>query len=180
MYEDSISLLRKKGVTLARGLTTREIERAERVYNIKFPKSLKTMLMMAMPTGKGFYNWRDMSDDNIDNIKETMKRPYENINNMAEEIYWCDTWGAEPESIEKYKEEVRKRLKKAPKLIPVYAHRYMPMLDNEPPILSIHDTDVIYYGENLENYLEIEFGDKDQRSISIKNIKPVQFWSDII
>lgn len=88
--------------------------------------------------------------------------------------------GAEPESIEKYKEEVRKRLKKAPKLIPVYAHRYMPMLDNDPPILSIHDTDVIYYGENLENYLEIEFGDKDQRSINIKIIEPVQFWSDII
>ena len=49
--------------------------------------------MMAMPTGKGFSNWRDMSDDNIDNIKETMKRPYESINSMAEEIYWCDTWG---------------------------------------------------------------------------------------
>ena len=51
-----ISLLRKKGVTLARGLTTREVERAERGCNIKFPKSLKTILMMAMPTGKGFYN----------------------------------------------------------------------------------------------------------------------------
>ena len=47
-------------------------------------------------------------------------------------------------------------------------------------MIRLYDTDVIYYGENLENYLEIEFGDKDQRSINIKIIEPVQFWSDII
>ncbi|MCP4084980.1 MAG: hypothetical protein GY745_08005 [Actinomycetia bacterium] len=44
----------------------------------------------------------------------------------------------------------------APMLIPVYAHRYLP---SEPcrsgnPVLSVMQTDVIYYGQNLVEYVE--------------------------
>jgi hypothetical protein len=71
-------------------------------------------------------------------------------------------------------------LKKAPQLIPVYLHRYIPIINKEPtPVFSIHDTDIAYYGENLESYLEIEFGNKKQSEINFEIIKGIPFWSDL-
>lgn len=65
--------------------------------------------------------------------------------------------------------------------MPIYAHRYMPMvLDENPPIISIHDIDIIYYGEDLEDYFNIEFGKKTQDRIEFQNITPIPFWSDIM
>lgn len=72
-------------------------------------------------------------------------------------------------------------MKKAPKLIPIYSHRYMPMIDNEnPPIISIHGSDVIYYGEDLQDFFKVEFGEKDQNTIKFENINTIPFWTDIM
>ena len=57
----------------------------------------------------------------------------------------------------------------------------MPIDGNDNPIvLSIWGTDVICYGENLEEYFKIEFGEKDQNCIDFKNISHVSFWSDLM
>ena len=51
----------------------------------------------------------------------------------------------------------------APKLIPIYTHRYMPMIDEKNnPIFSIHGVDVICYGTRIDEYFQIEFGEKKQ------------------
>ena len=71
-----------------------------------------------------------------------------------------DDWGKEPENEIDIALIVRERLKSAPKLIPVYGHRYIPMIpEDNPPIISIHDIDIIYYGQNLEDYFKVEFGE---------------------
>lgn len=89
--------------------------------------------------------------------------------------------GEEPENEEDFDNEVKKRLEKAPKLIPIYSHRYMPMLNNEnPPIISICGTDVIYYGKDLHDFFEVEFGKKEQNSIEFGSINTIPFWSDIM
>lgn len=54
------------------------------------------------------------------------------------------------------------------------------VLDKNPPVISIHDLDIIYYGENLEDYFNIEFGKKTQDAIRFQNITPIPFWSDIM
>ena len=75
--------------------------------------------------------------------------------------------------------EVKNRLKNAPKLVPIYAHRYMPVISSEnPPVISIHGADIIYMGENLVEYFNIEFGDR--RQDTIKSIIPIPFWTDIM
>ena len=118
---------------------------------------------------------------NINFIKYTMYEPITYVSNMAEDVYWCDDWGKEPEDNEDIIIEVRKRLKNAPKLIPIFSHRYIPMIpDENPPIISIHGLDIVYYGRNLEDYFEIEFGNKQQDSISFSDINPIVFWSDIM
>ena len=181
MYEESIKLLRLQGVEFETGLTVEEIAKIEYIYKIKFPKSLKEFLMIALPISKGFYNWRNLEQDNIRFIKKVINRPIEEVDELAEEVYWCDEWGEEPENATDIGRIVRKKLQNAPKLLPIYGHRYIPMLlvDN-PPIISIHDIDIIYYGEDLEDYFEVEFGAKEQGAIRFKNIHPIPFWSDIM
>lgn len=181
MYESSLNLMQMKGIEFEKGLTLEELRQIEDIYQIKFPNSIKSFLMIALPISKGFYNWRNMQDDNVEFIKKIISKPLSNVYDMAQEVYWCDDWGEEPEDEKVILEEVRQQLKEAPKLLPVYGHRYMPMvLDEDPPVISIHDLDIIYYGENLEDYLYIEFGNKSQNEIRFENISPIPFWSDIM
>lgn len=181
MYENILSLLEMQEVKFEKGLTLDELNQIERIYQVKLPRSLRQFLMTALPISRGFYNWRNIQDDNIRYIKKVLNKPLLDIYNMAEEIYWCDNWGEKPEDEKIIVQEIRARLKKAPKLLPIYAHRYMPIvLDENPPVISIHDIDIIYYGENLEDYFNIEFGKKEQNTIAFKNITPIPFWSDIM
>ena len=137
--------------------------------------------MIALPISNGFYNWRNFQDVNVEFIKTIINQPYSDIYNMAKEVYRCEDWGEEPEDEMIYLKEVRKRLKKAPKLVPIYAHRYMPIvLDENPPVISVHNVDLIYYGENLDDYFDIEFGKKEQNTIKLQKITPISFWSDIM
>lgn len=181
MYEESINILKQQGVQFEKGLTFDEIAKIEEIYEIQFPKSLKDFFMVVLPISKGFYNWRNITQDNINYIKQMIKRPMQDIEEFAEEINWCDDWGKEPTNEIELRKSIQERLRKAPKLLPIYSHRYMPMFfDDNPPIVSVHEIDIIYYGEDLEDYFEIEFGRKRQDEIEFHNIKAIPFWSDIM
>lgn len=181
IYEESIKLLKRQGVKFEVGLTVEEVTKIEDIYKIKFPKSLREFLMIVLPISKGFFNWRNLEQDNVMFIKKVINRPIEDVDELAEDVYWCDDWGEEPENEMDIALIVRERLKSAPKLIPVYEHRYIPMIiEDNPPIISIHDIDIIYYGQNLEDYFKVEFGGKEQSEIEFENINPIPFWSDIM
>lgn len=181
MYRNIIKSLKSQGIIFEAGLTCEEISKIEKIYEIQFPKCLKEFLMEGVPISKGFYNWRNFEQENIDFIKEIIYLPIKTIYELAAEVYWCDDWGEEPENEIDIAEKVREKLKNAPKLLPIYTHRYMPMLlDEQPPIVSIHGIDIIYYGENLEDYFHVEFGRKRQSEIRFENIDPIPFWSEIM
>ena len=97
MYENILSLLEMQEVKFEKGLTLDELNQIERIYQIKLPRSLRQFLMTALPISRGFYNWRNIQDDNIRYIKKVLNKPLLDIYNMAEEIYWCDNWGEKPE-----------------------------------------------------------------------------------
>lgn len=180
MYKESIKLLKAQGIEFESGLTVDELKQIEKIYKIKFPNSLREFLMIALPISKGFYNWRDTTEDNINFIKQVINKPVLDIKDTAEEVYWCEDWGEEPEDEEIIAKKVIEHLVDAPQLLPIYAHRYIPIIDDNPPIISIHDIDIIYYGENLEDYFNVEFGGKKQNNIDFQKIKPIPFWSDIM
>jgi hypothetical protein len=55
-----------------------------------------------------------------------------------------------------------------PRLVPVFSHRYLPA---EPhlsgnPVLSVYQTDIIYYGSNLKRYIAHEFGNLTREQAS--------------
>ena len=96
MYQESLNLLKTQGIEMENGLTFAEVVQIEKIYKIEFPKSLRDFLMIALPVSKGFYNWRNKEEGNIENIKNTINQPIRYINNMPEEVYWCEDWGEEP------------------------------------------------------------------------------------
>ncbi|MFE4456685.1 hypothetical protein ACFROC_04935 [Nocardia tengchongensis] len=56
-------------------------------------------------------------------------------------------------------EITRRRLKEAPQLVPAFGHRFLPGIAGQSghPVLSIVQTDAIYYGPDLSDYLRREF-----------------------
>ena len=181
MYEKILDLFKEKKVVLEDGLTSAEVVEIERIYGIVFPKSLQDFLMTVLPVSQGFYNWRNKEQANVELIKSVINQPIRYIDENPEEIYWCEDWGKEPEDSTVFKNEVKKRLKSAPKVMPVFSHRYMPTTDEEnPPVLSIQGSDVIYMGEDIEDYFNVEFGAKKQNEIDFLKINPIAFWSDLM
>lgn len=181
MYCHTIQLLRDNGVIIENGLTYNELKKIEKLYGILFPKSLRTFLMTAVPISNGFFNWRDTSFENINHIKSIMNYPIKYAEENIDEIEWCNKWGEKPLNKPMVIEEIKKRLLTAPVLIPVFYHRFMPMINiKSPPILSIHGTDVIYYGKSLIDYFNVEFKIKNQSEINFKKITYIPFWSDIM
>ena len=149
---DLIRDLNKQGVCFDKGLTKSEIVDLEELYAIKFPPDFIALYSIAVPALKGFVNWRDFSENNVKYIKEKICRPQEDIiRKIRSGEFWCDIWG----DISREKSNVLTNIKKSPKLIPIYAHRYIPMqpCENNNPVFSVYHTDIIYYGKNLKDYL---------------------------
>lgn len=181
MYKKIISSLKEQGIEFETGLTEREISTIQYIYEIMFPESLRHFLMEGLPVSRGFYNWRNTEQNNIEFIKRMIEMPITRIDEVITEIYWCDDWGKEPQNAMEAEKTIRKKLHEAPKLLPVYGHRYMPMLSGvQVPVISVHGTDIIYYGENLSDYFYIEFGTKKQEEIDFDSIRHIPFWSDIM
>ena len=64
--------------------------------------------------------------------------------------------------------------------IPVYVHRRMPDRPHAAgnPVFSVHQTNIIYYGADLRDYLLHEFlGDKDLGRWPIPDsVRRIEFW----
>ena len=179
--KELFDLLLENGIIIDSGLSDEEISIIESKYEISFPKSLKDFYKEGVPVSEGFINWRDFSKGNEEFIKDLIESTFSDVSENAEEIYWNDEWGEEPEDTEEIAKIIKEKLKSAPKLIPIYSHRYMPMsVSDNPPIISVHEIDVIYYGKDLLDYFKIEFGNKKQSDIDFENIQKIPFWTEIM
>lgn len=99
----------------------------------------------------GFYDWRVPSD--VQGAREDVVRGI--AFDVEQNAVWRDEWGARPASEEARIEVVRAQVAAAPRLLPLFGHRY---LVGDPcrvgnPVLSIHQTDIIVYGRDLRSYL---------------------------
>ena len=144
MYKQIKDLLEKSGIELSDGLKEGEIDKIEQIYEFKFPKSLRDFLSYTLPISVEFYNWRDFSDENIKEIKQAMNYVFEYLKNdpideiFPNENYWnTQKWDAMPEDKSRKRAIILEAAKIAPKIIPIYSHRYMPCLKlPDPPVLS--------------------------------------------
>ncbi|AJE50458.1 hypothetical protein [Paenibacillus polymyxa] len=177
-----IDLLRKDDVTLTPGLSTREITEVEDRYDIHFPPDLRELLMNVLPIGKSFIPWRDTSPQRMGVIWERLNWPLEGmIFDVEQNIFWPSEWGERPTDLQEAIDTCKREFLHVPKLIPIYGHRYIPEQPCEEgnPVFSVYQTDIIVYGESLQEYFKQEFGEKTYEQIDFEAVKTVRFWSDL-
>lgn len=93
-----------------------------------------------------------------------------------------DKWGEKSPSLPEAIERARREYEKAPQLIPIYSHRFIPAKPYEAgnPVFSVHQTDIIYYGADLTTYFMVEFNLMQQQDLGFEQIKEIPFWSKLV
>ncbi len=176
LIAEAIQRLRRSGVHLDRGLSTREVAKIEARFGFTFGPEHRSFLRSVLPVGRSWPNWRR---DPADELRGRLDWPIEGvIFDVRHNGFWPASWGNRPQETDAWEPEARKHLAEVPKLVPVFSHRY---LASDPgvkpsPVFSVHQTDVIYYGDNLLDYVAHEF--------SVPPFNPsepthVPFWSDL-
>ena len=96
--------------------------------------------------------------------------------------FWMKDWGDRPSLLEHAIAIADAAVKAAPVLIPVYSHRYLPALPTEAgnPVLSVYQTDIIYYGRDLRSYLRCEFGGLEREEAVKGEPRTIPFWTKLL
>ncbi|OPC80343.1 hypothetical protein B4N89_04730 [Embleya scabrispora] len=169
-------LLERTGADLLPGLTGAEFETVEQDFGFRFSADHRAMLSAALPTGKGWPNWRA---GGARDLKARLGLPTEGVLfDVEHNAFWPDVWGARPAQLKHALKSARYHLARVPRMVPVYGHRYLPGTEGQwgHPVLSMMQTDIVVYGANLTNYLTAEFLDG-----SIEYTVPtVPFWRDLV
>lgn len=154
------------------GYTRTELDDAQARYGLRFPPDLIALLLERQPTLG--YNWRGESSD----VRRMLAWPLEMLMHGVEDGFWWPEWGERPDQARDRREVVESALLAAPRLIPLYGHRFIPETPSEAgnPVFSMHGFDTIYYGANLTEYFRNEFEGRHE----IGATRHIAFWSDIV
>lgn len=78
-------------------------------------------------------------------------------------------------------EIVRRAVGGAPRLVPIYGHRYIPSVPYRAgnPVFSVRQTDIVVYGHDLADYFHRGFGIL-LLQWAAKQPRQIQFWSDAL
>jgi hypothetical protein len=161
------------------GLSDAELDAVQNRFHFTFPPDLRAVLQFALPIGKQWLDWRSGSDHDI---QARLGWPLEGIQfDIENSGFWLDEWGPKPEEGHRRSEVVRHVIDNAPRLIPVYSHRFIPVepLDAGNPVFSVHQTDIIIYGNDLADYFHREFGVSLPGSAA-REPRRIRFWSDAL
>jgi len=164
-----------EGRLWAEGYTQSELDVAQETYGLVFPPDLVALLRDRRPVLA--YDWRTDEEE----IRRMLRWPMEGLLfDVENAALWWPEWGDRPETPEARSEILERIVGAAPKLIPLVSHRYLPAEPYEAgnPVFSVYQSDVIYYGGDLANYLAREFG--DPRPPLSRPTKHIRFWSDLV
>jgi len=95
---------------------------------------------------------------------------------LQHNVLWLPEWGEKPARASEAEGIIRAAVAAAPRLIPVFGHRYIPETPNASgnPVFSVYQSDIIYYGANLEDYVGRE---TRGWSNGWPPIRSIPFWS---
>ena len=164
-----------------------ELDRAESVFNFRFPSEIRQFLFCGVPVGSSFFNFRDVTEKNIklfsefqDSIEKSFQFDLEN--NREEMLELLGEKLGIVQNSEVFDNAVMKYLDQSVRLIPFYAHRcFFDGMDNMPIVSFWQPTDTIFYGGSFENYLEVEFMKKHRILENIpQRMKNTGIWEDLI
>ena len=169
-----INRMKEAGVYFSSGLTNDMLANVEKTYEICFPDSLKEFYLTALPISfenTNFPRWDDFSPKNIAVIRQRISAPYQWLKQDIENGFWLSAWNGKT---------IDELFENAPKLIPIYSHRYVPILNYANlPVISTVGRDTVCYGVSLEDYLLREFCNGNTAFAETK-VPYIPLWSDIL
>jgi len=180
----AVSLLNKAGVRLESGLSEAELGRIENRFGFTFCAVHRRLLASVLPAGSVtgpndlWPDWRSGSDDEL---RARLTWPIDGVVfDVVNNGFWANSWGPRPAQAARAEASARERLRAVPQMVPIYGHRYLPAepAPEDPAVFSIYQTDVIYYGENLADYVAREFH-LPRRPAPVTADRRTPFWSDL-
>jgi len=160
-------------VTFDPGLTDDEFASLERDFGLSFADDQRAFLSAGLPVGAGWPDWRGRRG-----LQKQLQLPAAGIVFAVEwREFWVDAWGARPAKPKDAVRSANYHLARAPQLVPVYSHWYLPAAGAGHPVLSVVRTDVTVAGADLADYIEREFGSSPTAVAT--GTPTVAFWSQL-
>ncbi|MFB8024624.1 MULTISPECIES: hypothetical protein [unclassified Streptomyces] len=173
------------------GLTDAEFAQIELEYGFQFADDHRAFLAVGVPVnvapedGQTWSKpWPEWRSGDPDSLRDQLGWPVEGVLiDIEHNGFWYQPWGERPADDAAALATARRRMADVPVLVPVYAHRYLPAGQGSfgHPVLSMWQTDIIYYGQDLVDYMHQEFnearGDVDE-SWNPRATAP--FWRDLL
>ena len=170
------------------------LDAAEARFGFRFPPDLRELLLERKPVGDGLWDWHKADAAQWNRAQDWI------ANGIAFDVLYNGFWHSSigtrlanlrnPPKLGSAQGEalvgavsalhIRPWLDRSPTLIPFYGHRFMP---SEPhrrglPVLSVMQTDIVVYGRDLRNYVQVEFGqDIGERYAAPASVRP-NLWAD--
>lgn len=173
-----------RGITIEPGLSETELAESEARYGICFPPDLAALLRHSLLVGGAFPDWRGRASAGKHvSLENRLFWPFEDILRAVEQRdYWLPSWGTRPGGLKEALAKTKNIVESAPKLIPVYSHRYLPAEPQQSgnPVLSVVQTDIIQYGSDLADYFWNEFRVPLPESRVVPFPRRIPFWDDLV
>ncbi len=167
---------------MGNGYSLSELESIQDKWRLSFPPDLVALMRQRRPLQVKGFDWLTSSDEDI---QRKLDWPLEGfLFDVRHNDLWWPEWGARPMSETAQAEKLTEIFAAAPRLIPLYGHRYLPEkpFESGNPVFSVYQSDVIYYGENLADWLAREENGWDSKQpIDAANPpKEIPFWSQSV
>ncbi|KAL5063965.1 hypothetical protein RYX36_025702 [Vicia faba] len=181
-----ITNLRNSGIQVQQGLSNAEFARIEAEFGFVFPPDLRAVLTAGLPVGAGFPDWR--ATGSRLHLRSSLDLPMAAISfQIARNTMWARCWGPKPSEPEKALRVARNALKKAPLLIPIFNHCYIPCNPSLAgnPVFYVDENRIFCCGIDLSDFFQRESPNrssevlsghvilKKQRSVTEKSVSEV-------
>ncbi|KAJ7952689.1 ATP-dependent 6-phosphofructokinase [Quillaja saponaria] len=180
-----IDNLKSSNIPVANGLSDSEFSSIESNFNFTFPPDLRSILQQGLPVDLGFANWRGSSPQQLQIL---LSLPIISVlRKVSQRKFWHPSWGPEPQDRELAMDLARSFFTRAPILVPIYRHCYIPASPNlagNPVFYVDHDGDVRLLSFDLAGFFrEAEFLCKlsgvDVPAWAATAERRIELWSDL-
>jgi hypothetical protein len=173
--EICIDLFKRVELPIGPGLSEDELGQIEIEFGFAFDSDHRELLGLATPLSPGWLDWRSTPPAQI---RAMLAWPTEGVLwDAHNNDFWPRAWGRKPKRAEQLNDAVLEHLKGVTTLVPIYSHRFMAAgtSSGSAPVFSVYQTDVIYYGENLPDYVAHELNIQKRFTTDVH--RDIPFWS---
>lgn len=153
----AVEALADAGARLDPGLSGAELAAVQARWGISFCEDHAAFLRLGVPVGDGWVDWRH---DTEDELRRRLRAPVDGLLfDVTHNEFWPASWGERPADPAEATERAAIVLAGWPRLVPLYGHRFLPAgpYPSPCPVLSVVQSDVIWYGSDLLEWVQREF-----------------------